>query len=150
MNIHKDFEEFLKYLTDEKVDFVIIGGYAVAFHGYVRATNDMDLFFKNSDKNILKIRNALNKFGISTSESDADEFKKSDTILRIGNPPVRIELSNSISGIEFDEVWANKIEDRYGDVTVYYISLDDLLKNKKTSGRPKDLADYDELGGNRK
>jgi predicted nucleotidyltransferase len=150
MNIHKDFEEFLKYLTDEKVEFVIIGGYAVAFHGYVRATNDMDLFFKNSDKNILKIRNALNKFGISTSESDADEFKKSDTILRIGNPPVRIEMSNSISGIEFDDVWENKIKDMYGDVTVYYISFDDLLKNKKTSGRPKDLADYDELGGNRK
>ena len=150
MNIHKDFEEFLKYLTDEKVEFVIIGGYAVAFHGYVRATNDMDLFFKNSNKNILKIRNALTKFGISTSDSDADEFKKSDTILRIGNPPVRIEMSNSISGIEFDDVWEHKIEDRYGDVTVYYISLYDLLKNKKTSGRPKDLADYDELGGNRK
>ena len=150
MNIHKDFEEFLKYLTDEKVEFVIIGGYAVAFHGYVRATNDMDLFFKNSNKNILKIRNALTKFGISTSDSDADEFKKSDTILRIGNPPVRIEMSNSISGIEFDDVWEHKIKDRYGDVTVYYISLYDLLKNKKTSGRPKDLADYDELGGNRK
>jgi predicted nucleotidyltransferase len=150
MNIHLDFEEFLKYLNEEKVDFVIIGGYAVAFHGYVRATNDMDLFFRANEKNIVRIRKALKKFGLPTTAKQAKEFVDPGSIIRMGVPPVRLELINSISGLSFDEVWGNRIPGEYGKVAVHYISLADLLKNKKASGRPKDLADYDELGGNRK
>jgi predicted nucleotidyltransferase len=150
MNIHRDFEEFLKYLKDENAEFVIVGGYAVAFHGYVRATNDMDLFFRATDKNIFRIRNALKKFGLETTLEQVKEFTDPGSIIRMGIPPVRLELINNISGLSFDEVWEHRISGDYGAVPVYYISLEDLLKNKKESGRPKDLADFDELGGNRK
>jgi hypothetical protein len=149
MNIHIDFEEFLKFLKEENAEFAIIGGYAVAFHGYVRATNDMDLFFRATGKNIARIRNALKKFGLPTTAKQAKEFTEPGSIIRMGIPPVRIEMINNISGLTFDEVWKNRVPGEYGTVAVDYISLEDLLKNKKASGRPKDLADFDELGGNR-
>jgi predicted nucleotidyltransferase len=150
MNIHIDFEEFLKFLKDENVEFVIIGGYAVAFHGYVRATNDMDLFFRTTEKNIVRIRKALKRFGLQTTAKQAKEFIEPGSIIRMGLPPVRLEMINNISGLTFDEVWKHRISGEYGAVAVNYMSLKDLLKNKKASGRPKDLADFDELGGNRK
>ena len=149
MNIHKDFEEFLQFLKEEKVDFVIVGGYAVAFHGYVRATQDIDLFFKNTQKNIRRINKALLRFGISTTKDQINEFQDPGSIIRIGIPPTRIEMINSISGLTFDEVWKRRVEGKYGNVPVNYISFSDLLKNKREIGRPKDLADVDELGGNR-
>jgi len=149
MNIHKDFEEFLRLLREERVEFVIVGGYAVAFHGYAHATNDMDLFFRNTEENIRRLCRALEKFGFSTTESSVREFAEPGIIIRIGIPPVRLELINAISGLAFDEVWERRVEDSYGEEPVSYISLRDLLANKKASGRPKDLADFDELGGNR-
>ena len=149
MNIHKDFEEFLKLLIEQKVDFVVVGGYAVAFHGYVRATNDLDLFFNASKVNIGRIRKALQRFGLDTSDDQANGFSDPGCIIRMGIPPVRLELINNISGLSFKEVWDHRVSGEYGSVKVNYISLSDLLKNKKESGRPKDLADYDELGGNR-
>jgi len=149
MNIHNDFEEFLRFLEEERVEYVIVGGYAVAFHGHVRATNDLDLFFRNSEGNIRRLCRALDRFGLSTTESSVREFADPGIILRIGAPPVRIELINSISGLTFDEVWERRVEDMYGDTPAKFISLRDLLANKKAAGRPKDLADFDELGGNR-
>ena len=148
MNIHKDFEEFLQLLNDEKVEYVIVGGYAVAFHGYVRATQDIDLFYKNSEKNILRIQRALLTFGVSTTSEQLIEFKDPGSIIRIGFPPVKIEMINSISGLSFNEVWKNRISGYYGTIPVDFISYKHLLKNKSKSGRPKDIADFDELGGN--
>jgi predicted nucleotidyltransferase len=138
MNTHKDFEEFLRLLGEEAVEFVIVGGYAVAFHGYARATNDMDLFFRNTEENIRRLCSAIHQFGIPTTESSIREFAEPGIIIRIGTPPVRLELINSISGLAFDEVWERRVEDVYGDAPADYISLQDLLANKKTSGRPKD------------
>jgi predicted nucleotidyltransferase len=149
MHIHIDFEEFLKYLKEENVEFVIIGGYAVAFHGFVRTTNDMDIFFRATSKNISRIRKALKKFGLQITSKQAREFTDPGNIIRMGIPPVRLELLNNISGLTFGEVWKHRIPGEYGTVAVNYISRGDLLKNKKASGRPKDLADFDELGGNR-
>ena len=148
MNIHEDFEEFLQLLNDEKVEYVIVGGYAVAFHGYVRATQDIDLFYKNSENNVLSIQKALLRFGIPTTSEQLIDFKDPGSIIRMGSPPVKIEMINSISGLSFNEVWKNKISGNYGTVPVHFISYEDLLKNKRESGRPKDIADFDELGGN--
>ncbi|NOZ23635.1 MAG: hypothetical protein GXP25_21375 [Planctomycetes bacterium] len=149
MNTHPDFEEFLRLLKDEGVAYVIVGGYAVAFHGYVRSTHDMDVFFRATDENVARLRRALSIFGIETSDEQGKDFMDPGSILRVGVPPVRLEMINTISGLTFDEVWSRRIDGVYGDVGVYYISLPDLLKNKKAAGRPKDLADFDELGGNR-
>ena len=149
MNIHRDFEEFLQLLNDHQVEYVIVGGYAVAFHGYVRATKDIDLFFRNSEKNITKICNVLSEFGLPVSKDERGDFGERGAIIRIGVSPIMIELINDISGVSFEEVWENRLEGKYGGVSVDFISFENLLKNKKQSGRPKDLADYDELGGNR-
>jgi predicted nucleotidyltransferase len=149
VRIHADFEEFLRLLTEVGVEFVIVGGYAVAFHGYVRATNDLDLFFSASDDNIRRIREALKHFGLPTSEEQVAEFQDPGSIIRMGLPPVRIEMINTISGLGWSEVWQRRVAGKYGHVLVSYISLPDLVQNKRIAGRPKDLADVDELtGGN--
>jgi len=149
MNIHKDFEEFLRLLGEESVEAVIVGGYAVAYYGYLRATNDLDVFFRATEENIRKLRRALERFGFPTDEAVVKEFAEPGMIVRMGVPPVRLELINAISGLDFDDVWEQRVRDSYGDTPVSFISLRDLLANKKAAGRPKDLADFDELGGNR-
>lgn len=149
MNIHNDFEEFLRLLNAERAEFIIVGGYAVAFHGYARATDDLDLFFRNTRENIESIRRALQQFGLPTNEQQATEFADPGNIIRMGIAPIRIEMMNSISGLSFEEAWQHRIPGTYGETPVSYLSLANLLQNKRASARPKDLADVDELGGNR-
>jgi len=145
MNIHDDFEEFLRFLTKANAKFVVVGGYAVAHHGYIRATGDLDIFYELSVENAEPISKALLEFGFSDSAIDRELFMKEGNIVRMGVSPERIELINRISGITFEEVWSNRIKGRYGDVEVFFISLENLLTNKRASGRPKDLIDVDEL-----
>jgi predicted nucleotidyltransferase len=146
MNIQDDFKEFLRLLKKYNVEFVIVGGYAVAFHGYIRTTNDMDIFFRNTSENIHQIEKALIEFGFTEGSFNLDEFYDQGSIIRMGVPPVRIELINAISGLTFDQVWENKISGNYGDLLIFYIGFNELIKNKRASGRPKDLLDIDELG----
>jgi hypothetical protein len=145
MNIQKDFEEFLKLLNKKKVEYIIVGGYAVAFHGYVRLTKDLDILFKNSPQNIHRLISALNFFGFSTDSLDDVAFSEQGKIIRMGVSPVMIELINVISGVSFETAWENRIKGKYGNVNAWYLSKPDLLKNKKTSGRPQDIADIAEL-----
>jgi hypothetical protein len=149
VNIHEDFEDFLRLLADRKVEFVIVGGYAVAFHGYVRTTQDLDIFFRESEKNSRNVLAAFNDFGLPVNEQIFNELRVPGNIIRMGFPPVRIEMMNTISGLSFADVWDNRVPGKYGKVNINYISYRDLLTNKKASGRPKDIADFDELGGNR-
>jgi predicted nucleotidyltransferase len=149
MNIHEDFEEFLRLLTDEGSEFVVIGGYAVAFHGYVRATQDIDLFFRNTRDNVARIVRALGRFGLPVGEEVLRDLEEPGNIIRLGVPPVRIELLNSISGRSFDQIWESRETGHYGSIPISFISLADLIANKRESGRPKDAADIDELGGHR-
>lgn len=145
MNIHRDFEDFLRLLNEQGVDYLVVGGYAVAFHGYVRATNDMDLFFRKTPANIEKIGRALVRFGLRTTKRERRRFSAPGNIVRMGVPPVRLEMINSISGLSFAEAWRHRTKGTYGQTPVYYLSRMDLLRNKRESGRPKDLADIDEL-----
>ena len=146
MNIRSAFEEILKLLVDEETRFLIVGGYAVAFHGYVRATNDIDILFDPTVENATRIQKALAGYGIDIEETDLLE---PGGIFRVGVPPLRIELINTISGVTFEEAWGRRIIDEYGDTRVAFISRKDLLSNKRAAGRPKDLNDFDQLGGNR-
>lgn len=145
MNTHEDFEEFLRLLNRKKVEYVIVGGYAVAFHGYVRVTKDLDILFRNTSQNILRLKETLTGFGFSVQGLSDIAFSEKGKIIRMGVAPVMIELINVISGISFDTVWKNRIKGLYGRTTVNYLSKHDLLKNKKASGRPQDLADIAEL-----
>lgn len=145
MNIHEDFEEFLKLLNRKKVEYLIVGGYAVAFYGYVRLTKDLDILFHNSPQDIQRLKSALNGFGFPAHGLSDVAFSEKGKIIRMGVSPVMIELINAISGVSFETAWKNRVKGEYGRTKVFYLSKPDLLKNKSASGRPQDLADVAEL-----
>jgi hypothetical protein len=145
MNIQEDFKEFLRLLNGKKVEYIIVGGYAVAFHGYVRTTKALDILFRNSTENIKLLKLVLNAFGFPSDNLSDVAFSERGKIIRMGVSPVMIELINNISGVTFETAWKNRIESTYGNIKVSYLSKPDLLKNKKAAGRPQDLADIAEL-----
>lgn len=145
MIIQDDLKEFFRLLNKNGVEYVIVGGYAVAFHGFIRATKDIDVLFSNTPANIGRLMTALVEFGIQESAMAANTFSEQGRIVRMGSPPMMIELINAVGGVTFEEIWRNKVKGRYGDVEVFFISKNDLLKSKKAAGRPQDIRDLEEL-----
>ncbi len=145
MNTQQDFEEFLKLLEKNKVQYLIVGGYAVAFHGYPRFTQDIDIFYNNVKDNIKKIIDSLVEFGFSEKDLKEDIFIKKGNIIQFGIPPVRIDLINQIDGVSFEEAEKNKVRGKYGEIKVNFIGKKELIKNKNCTGRLKDKADIEEL-----
>jgi len=144
MRVEKDFEQFIALLNKREVQYVIVGAFAVSFHAQPRFTGDIDFFIGNSSANIQSLLQTLNDFGfksLNLSEKDFDE----DSIIQLGYEPNRIDLLTSISGVSFKEAYTNRVESKYGDETTYFISLDDLIANKKTSDRLKDKSDLELL-----
>ena len=140
-----DFKEFLKLLQDHKVRYLLIGGYAVGYHGYVRATGDMDIWIEREKENAKKMVAVLEQFGFESSQLSSSQFMIPDQIVRMGVPPVRIEIMNTISGVVFQECFEKKVIENWNGVTAYIISLTKLKENKKASGRLKDLNDLEHL-----
>lgn len=145
MNIQQDFKELLKLLEDNSVKYMIVGGYAVAFHGFPRLTKDIDLFFDNSKENVVKIIQSLIAFEFPEADLDVVTFMTDGNIITFGVEPVRVDFINQISGVKFSEAWINKIRGKYGNVEVNFIGLMELLKNKLSTNRPKDKLDAEEL-----
>ena len=144
IDVAPEFSEFLKSLIDKDVEFLVIGGYAVAVHGYVRSTGDLDVWVNDSPANIQAVREALAMFGLTGALTQPDLLTPGK-ILRIGMPPLRIEVLTSIDGVTFSECIGRATSAQFGDVAVPVISRDDLLANKRASGRQKDLVDVAEL-----
>jgi predicted nucleotidyltransferase len=140
-----DFKDFLKLLKEHKVQYLLIGGYAVGYHGYPRATADMDIWIAMQPDNAEKIVSVLQEFGFDVPELSAELFLKEKQIVRMGVPPVRLELTTSISGVEFDECYQERVIDILDGVEVNLISLKHLKANKRASGRYKDLNDLENL-----
>ena len=145
IQLPQDFKEFLQLLNSNKIEYLIIGGYAVAFHGYPRATGDMDIWIAISEDNAHKTVEALKEFGFDSPELKYKVFLEKRRNIRMGNPPLRIEILTSIDGVEFSECYQNRNRTIIDNIEVNFISLQDLLKNKKASGRLQDLADVDKL-----
>ena len=145
MKVEKDFEEFLKLLNEFNVKYLIVGAYAVTFYSEPRNTGDIDIFIENSIINAKKIINVLTKFGFESLNIKESDLITKDTIIQLGISPVRIDLITSISGIIFDEAYKTKVKGKLGSVYANFISLQLLIKNKKESGRKKDLADLETL-----
>ena len=145
MNIQPDFEEFLRLLEKNKVRYMIIGGYAVAFHGFPRFTKDIDIFYIDTDENIEKIIKALIEFGFKRENLKQKMFKKKGNVIQFGIEPVRIDLLNEIDGVCFIDAEKNTVSGKYGKVKVKFINKRDLIKNKKATKRLKDKADVEEL-----
>ena len=140
-----DFKEFLKLLNAHNVEYLLIGGYAVGFHGYPRATADMDIWTAVNPVNAERIVAALKEFGFDLPELSPQLFLKEWQIIRLGVPPVRIEIATTISGVSFNDCFAERIVDILDGVKVNLISLNHLKANKKASGRHQDLADLEKL-----
>ncbi|MBU8901845.1 MAG: nucleotidyltransferase [Victivallales bacterium] len=145
MHIQQDFKELLALLEESGTDYMIIGGYAVAFHGFPRFTKDIDIFFDASRDNIEKIVETLEKFGFPKKELDKALFSTDGNIVTFGVAPVRVDFLNQIDGVEFTEAKKNCIRGKYGNIEVSFIGKNDLIKNKKSTSRSKDKADVEEL-----
>jgi hypothetical protein len=145
IHLPKDFRELLQLLNSKKVEYLVVGGYAVALYGYPRATGDMDIWIALSKDNAHRTVEALREFGFDTPQLKEDLFLEKEKNIRMGNPPLRIEILTSIDGVEFAECYRNKRIVTIDDIDVSFISLEDLKKNKKASGRYQDLADLENL-----
>jgi len=141
----QDFREFLRLLHAHGVKYLLIGGYAVGYHGYPRATNDMDIWIALSPDNAEQMVEVLREFGFDTPQLSADLFLQDKSLVRMGSPPLKIEITTFISGVSFDECYAERVVDLIDGVEVNLISLPKLKINKKASGRFKDLDDLEHL-----
>lgn len=140
-----DFKEFLKLLNSHRVEYLLVGGYAVGYHGYPRATGDMDLWVAIRQNNAEKLVVVLREFGLNMPQLSADIFLQENQIIRMGIPPMRIELLTTISGVDFDACYSERIVDVIDNVEVNIINLRHLKQNKQASGRHKDLDDLQYL-----
>jgi predicted nucleotidyltransferase len=145
IHLSPDFKEFLKLLNAHQVEYLLIGGYAVGYHGYPRATVDMDIWIGMQPANAERIVAVLKEFGFDLPELSPELFLKEWQIIRLGVPPVRIELATTVSGVNFNECYAERLTDTLDGVKVNLISLRHLKINKKASGRHQDLADLENL-----
>jgi Nucleotidyl transferase of unknown function (DUF2204) len=139
--LHPDFKDMLSCLKGEEVDFIIVGAYALAAHGFPRATGDIDIWVSNSPQNAQKIIRALIKFGAPVSQLSEEDFTAPDVIVQLGVEPCRIDLLTGIDGVGFDEAWRNKISITIDDLEINILSKEDLLRNKLATGRDKDQGD---------
>ena len=140
-----DFKEFLKLLDENDVAYLLIGGYAVGYYGYPRATNDMDVWIAMQPANAERMVTALRVFGFDVPELSPDLFLQKNSIVRLGVPPIRLEIMTGISGVEFEACYAEREMGIIDGVPVSIISLHQLKINKRASGRYKDLNDLENL-----
>jgi predicted nucleotidyltransferase len=143
--LNKDFKEFIQSLNDNQVHYLVIGGYAVALHGHPRYTKDMDVWIEMKPENAKQITKALEQFGFGSLGLKADDFLVPDQVIQLGYAPNRIDLITTLEGIDFENCYASRVEVKIDDVTVNFIDLENLKRNKKATGRYQDLADLENL-----
>jgi len=141
MEVQQDFKELLALFNDHRVSYVIVGGYALAFHGAPRFTGDLDIFVKPDGENAGRIVAALGAFGFASLG-----LAIPDQVIQLGVAPVRVDIITSITGLSWQEVFVSRVPSNYGDVPVNYIGREELILNKRAVGRAKDLADLEALG----
>ena len=146
MKLHRDLKEFLQLLNEAEVRYLIVGGYAVAAHGHVRYTKDLDVWLESERANANRMMDVLRKFGFESLDIAAEDFLEPGQTIQLGHEPARIDLLTSVSGLEFGPSFRRRIETVLDDVSVSVPCREDLKKNKLASGRLRDLADVDDLG----
>lgn len=145
MSTHPDFEDFLRLLETHRVEYMIVGGYAVAYHGFPRFTKDLDIFFADDSENVRRLQQCLVAFGFQPASVPLEAIGRPGAVLAIGIEPVRIDLLNRIAGVTFAEARPQTVRGRYGASEVTFIGRADLLRNKRSTGRHRDLGDVEEL-----
>ena len=145
MEIQRDFKELLELFNAHNVEYLIVGGYALAFHGAPRFTGDIDLFVKPEAENAKRILVALAEFGLGSLDLSETDFTSVDNVIQLGVPPVRVDIMTSITAVDWQQAESGKVEGKYGDTQVYFIGKDDFVSNKRALGRKRDLADLEAL-----
>lgn len=140
-----DFKEFLSLLNETQVEYLVVGGWALGIHGYVRATGDIDIWISREEANLNHLLEALKAFGVP-GEVSKDFFRELGNVFRMGSSPLRIEIITEATGVDFSDCYKKKIEVALENITVPFICYEDFVQNKRTSGRLKDLADLESLG----
>ena len=145
MNLEKDFLDFVGLLNSHKVDYMVVGGYALAFHGEPRTTGDMDIWIDCTQANAEKMVTVMNKFGMGSLGFKAADFSEPGIINQIGQPPLRIDILNEIDGVQFADAVKGKQLFKSGKLEIPFIGKDDFIRNKKATGRKKDLQDVKKI-----
>ncbi len=145
IRLPNDFKDFLRLLNSKQVEYLVIGGYAVGYYGYPRATGDIDIWIAVHRRNAEKLVEVMREFGFAVKELTEELFLQANNVVRLGMPPLRIEVLTTISGVDFDECYRERKTDVIDDVEVNLISLEHLKANKKATGRLKDLSDLEHL-----
>ena len=145
MELAPDFDEFIGYLTAHGVEFVVVGAYALAFHGAPRFTGDLDILIRPTLDNAARLLAALDAFGFPVPELTPELIADRRRMLQMGVPPVQIHVMSAISGVDWSEAWSDRVAGDLGRHTVHFLGRDTFLRNKRAAGRPQDLADIDAL-----
>lgn len=143
--LQADLKEFIELLNSHSVEYLIVGGHAVAFHGHPRFTGDIDFFIRMTPSNVQRLLAVLNDFGFGSLGITERDLLEPKRVVQLGHPPNRIDLLTSISGVDFEAAWESRIESTMDDLVVIMIGWNELLRNKKAAGRQKDLADLEKL-----
>jgi predicted nucleotidyltransferase len=144
--LNEDFNTFVRLCEEIGVEYMIVGGYAVAIHGYPRFTGDIDIWYRQTKINCSKIIEVVAAFGFASLQLSVDDLMEPEVIIQFGRPPRRIDLVSTIDGINFDDAFPRAITLVVDDVSIKIISKPDLIINKSASGRHKDLDDIENLG----
>ncbi len=145
IHLPPDFKEFFQLLNSHKVHYSVIGGYAVAYHGYPRATGDIDIWIATNPDNAKRTVQAIKDFGFADPDISEEIFLKEEQVIRMGVPPLRIKLLTTISGVYFKSCYSKRIDETIDEVKISFIDLEHLKQNKKASGRHIDFNDLERL-----
>ena len=143
--LSQDFKEFVELLNKNEVEYLIVGGYAVGIHGYPRYTGDLDIWINATRQNARKMVAVLTEFGFDSFGLTEEDFTKLGNVIQMGYPPFRIDILTTIDGVRFKDCYKNKIVVLHDEITLDVIGIEDLRRNKKVSGRLKDIDDLENL-----
>ncbi len=143
--LSKDFKEFIELLNGHNVRYLVVGGYAVAFHGYPRYTKDLDVWIELSPENADNIIKALEEFGFGSLGLKSEDFLETDQIIQLGYPPNRIDILTTLKEIKFEDCYKARVEVDIQGLKINFIDLENLKYNKRVTGRPQDVADAENL-----
>lgn len=145
MKLQHDLREFIELLNSHGVDYLVVGGHAVAFHGHPRFTGDIDFLLRPTPENAVRLLLVLQDFGFGELALSVEDFVHPGRVVQLGRPPNRIDLLTSITGVGFEEAWNHRAQSDLDGLPVSFLGWDALIQNKKASGRPQDIADAEKL-----